>query len=214
MRLPPEVAATCPQVDIVGVLICLERMTSIGYCHLCFRVGQKCGCFSAPCQTPSQALALWMPSTMSSMTMASYTETTASSSGGGVPPLRYPPPGLLPVDQVLRYVSMVSSTETTASTSRGKAPPPRHLPPRLPSIDPTSMDMLPAPTSENLLATAGIGRGSGWGLRQPRTPMAPGPCQMWPTAPQQQMPTPGGQEARQATPYQQQVYPPQCPTGV
>ena len=35
---------------------------------------------------------------------------------------------------------------------------------------------------------------------------------MRPTAPQQQMPTPGRQVTNQATPYQQQVYPPQCAT--
>ena len=37
---------------------------------------------------------------------------------------------------------------------------------------------------------------------------------MRPMAPQQRMPTPGRQEASQATPYQQQVYPPQHTTGV
>ena len=46
-------------------------------------------------------------------------------------------------------------------------------PPGLPPVDLAPMDMLPAPTSENLLATAGVGRGGG-GLRQPRTPTAPG----------------------------------------
>ena len=34
---------------------------------------------------------------------------------------------------------------------------------------------------------------------------------MRPRMPQQQAPTPGGQEAMQATPYQQQVFPPKCP---
>ena len=75
------------------------------------------------------------------------------------------------------------------------------------------MDMLPAPTSENLLATAGVGRG-GRGLRQPRTPTAPGLHQMRPTAPPQWMPTPGRQEASQATPYRQQFYLPRHTTGV
>ena len=151
---------------------------------------------------------------MSSVTMASSTRTTASSSVGGVPPLRYPPPGPPPFDPAPSYVTMASSTKTMASTSGGGAPPLRHPPPGLPSIDPTPIDTLLAPTSENLLATAGISRGSGRGLRQPRTPTAPGPHQTWPTAPQQQMPTPGGQEARQATPYRQQVYPPRHATGV
>ena len=153
MIMPPEAATNCPQEDIVAVLNLLERMTLVKYCRLCFGVGKKCGCSSVPCQTPGQASALWMPLTMSYAAMASSTETTASSSAGGVPPPRYPPPGL----------------------------PPLELAP---------MDMLPAPTSENLLATAGVGRG-GRGLRQPRTPTAPGLCQTRSTAPQQQTHTPG-----------------------
>ena len=176
MRMPPEVAVNCPQEDIVGVLNQLEWMTPVKYCCLCFRVGKKCRCSNVPHQTPSQALTLWMPPMMSYATMASSTETTASSSVGGVPPLRYPPPGL-------------------------------------PPVDPALMDTLPAPTSENLLATAGVGRGSR-GLRQPQTPTAPGLCQTQPTAPQQHMPAPGRHEAGQATPYRQQVYPPRHTTGV
>ena len=135
MRMPPEVAVNCPQEDIVGVLNWLDRMTPVKYCHLCFGVGKKCRCSNVPRQTPSQASALWTPLMMSYATMASSTKTTASSSVGGVPPLRYPPPGL-------------------------------------PPLDPALMDTLLAPTSENLLATAGVGRG-GRGLRQPRTPTAP-----------------------------------------
>ena len=118
----------------------------VRYCRLCFRVGQKCGCSSVPRQTPSQASALWALPMMSYAAMASSTETTASSSVAGVPPLRYPPPGL-------------------------------------PPLEPAPMDTLPAPTSENLLATAGVGRG-GRGQRQPSTPTAPGLRQMRPTAPQ------------------------------
>ena len=175
MRMPPEAAVNCPQEDIVGVLNQLERLTLVKYCHLCFGVGKKCRCSNVPRQTSSQALALWMPLTMSYATMASSTKTTASSSVGGVPPLRYPPPGL-------------------------------------PPVDPVPMDMLPAPTSENLLATAGVGRG-GRGLRQPQTPTVPGPHPVRPTAPQQQMPTPGRHEADQATPYRQQVYPPWHTSG-
>ena len=103
---------------------------------------------------------------------------------------------------------MVSSTETTASTSAAGVTPPSHLSPGMPAIEP--MDTLPAPTTENLLATAGIGRG-----RKPRTlpqtPAAPGLHQMRPRMPQQQVPTPGGQGAKQAMPYRQQVFPPKHP---
>ena len=112
---------------------------------------------------------------------------------------------------MMSYAAMASSTETTASSSAAGVPPPRYPPPGLPPLEP--MDTLPAPTSENLLATAGVGRG-GRGQRQLSTPTAPGLCRTGPTAPQQQMPTPGRQETNQATPYWQQVYPPQCPTGV
>ena len=140
MRMPPEAAVNCPQEDIMGVLNWLERMILVKYCHLCFGVGKKCRCSNVPCQTPSQASALWTPPTMSYATMASSTKTMASSSVGGVPPPRYPPPGL-------------------------------------PLVDPAPMDTLLAPTSENLLATAGVGRG-GRGLRQPWTPTAPGLCQV------------------------------------
>ena len=72
------------------------------------------------------------------------------------------------------------------------------------------MDTLPAPTMENLLATAGIGRGHK-PRTLPRMPTAPGLCQIRPQTPQQQAPTPGGQEATQAMPYRQQVFPPKHP---
>ena len=62
------------------------------------------------------------------------------------------------------YTAMVSSTETTASTSATGVTPRSHLLPRAPAIEP--MDTLLPPTTENLLATAGIGRG-----RKPQTPL-------------------------------------------
>ena len=107
------------------------------------------------------------------------------------------------------YAAMVSSTETTASTSAAGVTPPSYLPPGIPPLEP--MDMLPAPTSENLLATAGVGRG-GRTRSQPRTPTTPGICQTRSRVPQQQVPTPGRHETTQATPYRQQVYPPRCAT--
>ena len=85
------------------------------------------------------------------------------------------------------YAAMVSSTETMASTSAAGVTPPSHLPPGMPAIE--AMDTLPAPTMENLLATAGVG----WGHKPqtpPRMPAAPGLCQTRPRMPQQQAPTP------------------------
>ena len=87
----------------------------------------------------------------------------------------------------MSYAAMASSTKNTASSSAARVPPPRYPPPGLPPFEP--MDTLLAPTSENLLATAGVSRG-GRGQRQPSTPTAPGLCQTRPTAPQQWMPTP------------------------
>ena len=108
----------------------------------------------------------------------------------------------------LSYSAMVSSTETTASTSMAGVTPPSHLLPREPAIE--LMDTLLPLTMENLLATAGVGRG-----RKPQTPphipTAPGLHQMRPKMPQQQAPAPGRQEVMQATPYRQQVFPPKCP---
>ena len=108
----------------------------------------------------------------------------------------------------LSYSAMVSSTETTASTSMAGATPLSRLPPRDPI--PELMDTLPPLTTENLLATAGIGRG-----RKPQTslrmPTAPGLHQTRPQMPQQQVPTPEGQGTMQATPYRQQVFPPKHP---
>ena len=106
------------------------------------------------------------------------------------------------------YSAMVSSTETTASTSTVGVTTPSHLPPKGPAVE--LMDTLPPPTMENLLATAGVGRG-----RKPQTPprmsTAPGLRQMRPKAPPQQVPTPGPQGMMLATPYRQQVFPPKSP---
>ena len=102
---------------------------------------------------------------------------------------------------------MASSTETTASTSATGVTHPGwpHQPPELPPLE--AMDMSPPLTSENLLLTAGVGRGSR-GQTPPRIPTTPGPHQTRPRTPQPQVPTPRRQEATQATPYWQQVYPP------
>ena len=103
---------------------------------------------------------------------------------------------------------MVSSTETTASTSTAGATPTSRSMPR--GRVPEPMDTLPPLTMENLLATAGVGRG-----RRPQTSprmlTAPGLRQTRPQMPPQQAPTPGGQEEMLATPYQQQVFPPKRP---
>ena len=90
------------------------------------------------------------------------------------------------------YAAMVSSTETTASTSAAGVTPPSYLSPWMPALE--AMDTLPAPTTENLLATAGVSRGSRTGADL-QIPAAPGLHQMRPRMPQQQVPTPRRQEA-------------------
>ena len=90
LRLPPEVAVSCPQVDIVGVLNKIEDMTLIKYCCFCLGVGKKCRCSNVPWQSSSSGSTLWTPPMMSYPAMASFSETTAISSVGGVPPQRHP----------------------------------------------------------------------------------------------------------------------------
>ena len=107
------------------------------------------------------------------------------------------------------YAAIVSSTETTASTSAAGVTRPSYPPPGMSPLE--AMDTLPAPTMENMLATAGVGRGSRT-QSQLRTPTAPGIRQTRPRAPQQPAPTPARHEVTQVTPYRQQVYPPQCAT--
>ena len=156
---------------MVGVLDRLEGLTRVRYCRCCFGVSQRCQCSAVPRQAPGLTAPLWMPPTVS-------------------------------------YATMASSTETKASTSATGVTPPSHLPPRAPAIEP--MDTLLPPTMENLLATAGVS----WGHKPqtpPRMPAAPGLHQMRPRMPQQQVPTPRGWEATQATPYRQQVFPPKRP---
>ena len=108
----------------------------------------------------------------------------------------------------LSYLAMVSSTKTTASTSAPGVAPPSHLPPKGPAME--HMDTLLPLTSENLLATAGVG----WGClpwAPSHVPTAPGLRQTRPVAPRQQAPTSEQQEMRPATPYRQQVFPPRNP---
>ena len=103
------------------------------------------------------------------------------------------------------YTAMVSSTETTASTSAAGVTPPSYLPPGIPQLE--TMVTLPALTTENLLATTGVGRG-GRTRADPRMPATPGLHQTRPRMPQQQAPPPRGQGESQAMPYRQQVFPP------
>ena len=57
----------------------------------------------------------------------------------------------------MSYAAMASSTKTTASSSVAGVAPPSYPPPGMAPLE--LMDTLPAPTLENLLAIAGVGRG-------------------------------------------------------
>ena len=119
-------------------------------------------------------------------------------------------PGLtmvLWVPPMMTYVDMASSIETTASSSAAGVTHPSHLPPGRPATEP--MDTFLAPTTKNLLATAGIGRGLSPRM-PPRVPAAPGLCQMRPQVTPRQVPTPAGQGMTQGMPYCQQAFPPKC----
>ena len=123
MRLPPEVAVSCPQSDIIGVLDRLEGLTRVRYCRHCFGVGQRCQCSAVPCQVPGPMSALWAPPTVSYAAMVSSTETMASTSAAGVTPPSHLPPGMpaiKPMDTLL--APTMKNLLATTSVSRGHKP--------------------------------------------------------------------------------------------
>ena len=123
MRWPPEAAVSCPQADMVGVLDWLEGLTRVRYCRRCFGVGQRCQCSAVPRQAPGPTAPLWMPPTASYATMASSTETMASTSATGVTPLSH----LLPRAPAIESMDTLLPLTTenllaTAGISRGRKP--------------------------------------------------------------------------------------------
>ena len=94
-------------------------------------------------------------------------------------PRQTPSQGLaLWMPPTMSYATMASPTETTASAPVGKVPPSGYPPLGPPPGDLALMDMLLAPSTENLLATAGVGRGQRLPAVGPWTPTAPGPHQV------------------------------------
>ena len=74
-------------------------------------------------------------------------------------PCQTPSQGLaLWMPPTMSYATMASPTMTTASAPVGRVPPLGYPPPGPPPGDPALMDTLPAPSTENLLATASVGR--------------------------------------------------------
>ena len=106
-----------------------------------------------------------------------------------VTPHRAPGPAMaLWMPPIASYTAMASATETTASASTGVAPPPGYPALPMPQLEP--METSPSLTMEELLLTAGVGRG-GRGRTPPQTTTAPGRRQSRPRMPQLQVPTPG-----------------------
>ena len=111
MRRPPRTSMDYPNQDIAGVLHRLENLTGVGFCRLCYTLGNNCGCSRATYQASHGygSTALWTPPKPSYASMASSTMTTASTSMRGVSPTTGPPPGFpaigapTPMDVLLSY---------------------------------------------------------------------------------------------------------------
>ena len=88
MWRPPRAATDCPNQDITGVLHRLENLTRVGFCHLCYALGNNCGCTRATYQAPHgyRSMALWTLPMPSYASMASSMTTTTSTSMRGVSP--------------------------------------------------------------------------------------------------------------------------------
>ena len=95
MWKPPCAATGCPSKDMAGILHKLENLTRIGFCHLCYTLGDGCRCSKAAPQAPLSYRdpALWVLPQPSYASMASSMITTASTSMRGVSSMAGPPPG-------------------------------------------------------------------------------------------------------------------------
>ena len=107
------------------------------------------------------------------------------------------------------YATMAAVTTTSASTSMVGVPTVAGPPPGYPAL-PLPMDTTLPPKATNLLAGVGVGRGKALQTML-ATVGPPGPCQVRPQSDIQQQAASARQEATQATPYKQQVLPPQVP---
>ena len=56
MWRPPRAATDCPNQDIAGILHRLENLTRVGFCHLCYTLGNNCGCSRAMYQAPRSSV--------------------------------------------------------------------------------------------------------------------------------------------------------------
>ena len=95
MWKPPRAATCCPSQDMAGILHKLENLTGVGFCCLCYTLGDSCRCSKATPQAPlsHRDQALWVLPQSSYASMASSMITTASTSMRGVSSTVGPPPG-------------------------------------------------------------------------------------------------------------------------
>ena len=178
MWKPPCVATSCPNKDIAGILHKLENLSGVGFCHLCYALGNRCRCLKAAPQTPLsyRDTALWVPPQASYASMASSMITTASTPMIGVSATAGPPPGF-----------------------------PTRGPPSPMDVSPASQSYnLLAQAG----VSRGLGSQHTPGSAGPQAPGATSLCQEWPSTLHQQTATSGSHEVTQATPYWQAIYPP------
>ena len=84
-----------PLIVLTRVLHRLENLTGVGFCCLCYTLGNNCGCSRATYQASHGygSMALWTLPKPSYASMASSMMTTASTSMRGVSQTTGPPPG-------------------------------------------------------------------------------------------------------------------------
>ena len=128
MWRPPHAAIDCPNQDIAGILHRLENLTRVGFCCLCYTLGNNRGCTGATYQAPHSygSIALWTPPKPSYASMASSTMTTASTSMRGIPPTTGLPPGFPTIGAVhppqqVRFAPPVTRAEATTGQSQSVA---------------------------------------------------------------------------------------------
>ena len=95
MWKPSCAATSCPNNDIAEILHKLENLSGVGFCCLCYTLGNSCRCSKAEPQAPLSYgdPALWVPPQASYAPMASSKITTASTPMRGVSAMAGPPPG-------------------------------------------------------------------------------------------------------------------------
>ena len=125
MQKPPHAATWSPSKDIAGILHKLQNLTGIGFCCLCYTLGDSCRCSKAAPQAPLsyRDLALWVLPQPSYASMASSMITTASTSMRGVSSMAGPPPGF-PVRRMPSLMDVLPASQsynllTQAGVGRG-----------------------------------------------------------------------------------------------